>query len=108
MSFVKRDPSARTIAEKRFFLSNNSSPTFTQPRSIRAPNGTLGKSRLSIKSVKTIEQLAYYLKQQSNGHALAFEDLSAIRAAINHQFVANDAEVTDRDEVAFFPPVTGG
>ncbi len=59
-------------------------------------------------SVKTIEQLAYYLKQQSNGHALAFEDLSAIRAAINHQFVANDAEVTDRDEVAFFPPVTGG
>ena len=45
---------------------------------------------------------------QSDGHALAFEDLTVIRAAINHQFVANESEVTDTDEVAFFPPVTGG
>ena len=60
------------------------------------------------KSVKTIEQLANYLKKQSDGHALAFEDLSVIRAAINHKFVANDTEVKDTDEVAFFPPVTGG
>ena len=60
------------------------------------------------KSVKTIEQLAHYLKKQSDGHALAFEDLTVIRAAINHQFVANESEVTDTDEVAFFPPVTGG
>ncbi len=60
------------------------------------------------KSVKTIEQLAHYLKKQSDGHALAFEDLNVIRAAINHQFVANDSKVKDTDEVAFFPPVTGG
>ena len=60
------------------------------------------------KSVKTIEQLAHYLKKQSDGHALAFEDLTVIRAAINHQFVANESKVKDTDEVAFFPPVTGG
>ena len=37
-----------------------------------------------------------------------FQDLSSIRAAKNQKFVANDSEVADTDEVAFFPPVTGG
>ena len=60
------------------------------------------------KTVKTIEQLAHYLKDQSDGHRRAFQDLSSIRAAKNQKFVANDSEVADTDEVAFFPPVTGG
>jgi len=29
-------------------------------------------------------------------------------AAINHEYVNHDAAVNDGDEVAFFPPVTGG
>lgn len=28
--------------------------------------------------------------------------------AINHEYVGRDAAVSDGDEVAFFPPVTGG
>lgn len=28
--------------------------------------------------------------------------------AVNHEYVARDATVKDGDEVAFFPPVTGG
>ncbi|MEW6164323.1 MAG: molybdopterin converting factor subunit 1 [Pseudomonadota bacterium] len=31
-----------------------------------------------------------------------------LRAAVNQQMVGMDAPVADGDEVAFFPPVTGG
>ncbi|MDR2172902.1 MAG: molybdopterin converting factor subunit 1 [Burkholderiales bacterium] len=32
----------------------------------------------------------------------------AVRVAINHEVVATDAVVHSGDEIAFFPPVTGG
>jgi molybdopterin synthase sulfur carrier subunit len=31
-----------------------------------------------------------------------------VRAAINHELVHDNAPITNGDEVAFFPPVTGG
>lgn len=37
----------------------------------------------------------------------AFND-PALLAAVNQEMVAEDARVTDSDELAFFPPVTGG
>ena len=58
--------------------------------------------------VRTINQLVEYLKLQSEGHARAFDDMSVIRAARNQQFVTLDTKLSDADEVAFFPPVTGG
>lgn len=37
----------------------------------------------------------------------AFND-PALLAAVNQEMVAEDTRVTDSDELAFFPPVTGG
>ena len=37
-----------------------------------------------------------------------FAGCRPLRAAINQELVANDALVHDGDEIAFFPPVTGG
>jgi len=37
-----------------------------------------------------------------------FDGCKPLRAAVNQTLVANDARIHAGDEVAFFPPVTGG
>lgn len=52
--------------------------------------------------------LIEWLKQRSPGHAEALADLSAVRVAVNQEFVPFDHPLKAEDEVALFPPVTGG
>ena len=40
--------------------------------------------------------------------AAALAEIRNLRAAVNQSMVGPDASVGDGDEVAFFPPVTGG
>ncbi len=56
----------------------------------------------------TVGQLVEFLKARSPGHAAAFETMSAVRVAVNQDFGNLDTPVKVGDEVAFFPPVTGG
>jgi molybdopterin synthase sulfur carrier subunit len=58
--------------------------------------------------VTTVGALAEHLRQHGGGYADAFADLTRIRAAVNQTHVSFQAPVADQDEVAFFPPVTGG
>jgi molybdopterin synthase sulfur carrier subunit len=58
--------------------------------------------------VRDVAQLMHWLAQQSPGHAAAFADPAQVRAAVNQEFCGPDAPVKPGDEVAFFPPVTGG
>ena len=58
--------------------------------------------------VTTVGSLIDWLVLRSDGHAEAFADLSAVRCAVNQDFAQGDAPVAPGDEVAFFPPVTGG
>lgn len=58
--------------------------------------------------VSNVAQLIEWLGARSSGHQAAFADLSAVRAAVNQDFAQLDHPVTASDEVAFFPPVTGG
>jgi len=58
--------------------------------------------------VATVGQLIDWLKQRSPRHAEAFADLAVVRCAVNQDYAKLDAPVRDGDEVAFFPPVTGG
>ena len=59
-------------------------------------------------SVATVKALVEWLKERSPGHAAALADLRVVRVAINQEFAAWDAAIAPGDEVAFFPPVTGG
>ena len=44
----------------------------------------------------------------SPGHAAALADMSVVRCAVNQEYVDLSHPLATGDEVAFFPPVTGG
>lgn len=58
--------------------------------------------------VETLEHLVAHLISLGDGYASAFSEPTAVKAAINQDFVKITDKVSDGDEVAFFPPVTGG
>lgn len=58
--------------------------------------------------VRTVAELAAFLRARDPAGASAFSEASAIRAAVNQDFASPGTPVTEEDEVAFFPPVTGG
>ena len=59
-------------------------------------------------NISTVGQLIAWLAQQSDEHAAAFADLTIIRQAVNQEYAKVDVIIGADDEVAFFPPVTGG
>ncbi len=59
-------------------------------------------------NVTSVEGLVEWLKGRGEGYQKAFDDITIIRVAVNQEHVKLDHPVGDSDEVAFFPPVTGG
>jgi molybdopterin synthase sulfur carrier subunit len=58
--------------------------------------------------IRTVRALLDWLKVQSPGHAEALKNLDVVRVAVNQEHVPLDHPVGPNDEVALFPPVTGG
>jgi molybdopterin converting factor subunit 1 len=58
--------------------------------------------------VRTVGDLIAWLVERSPGHASAFVNRRTVRCAVNQEFADPGARVGPGDEVAFFPPVTGG
>ena len=59
-------------------------------------------------TVTTVGELALWLATQSREHAEAFRDYDVLRAAVNQEHVSFAHPITAGDEIAFFPPMTGG
>jgi sulfur-carrier protein len=59
-------------------------------------------------SVVTVADLVAYLSNLDQRHAAAFKDLKTVRCAVNQEFADPATILRAGDEVAFFPPVTGG
>jgi molybdopterin synthase sulfur carrier subunit len=72
---------------------------------------TLGKPEeiLSVPAtVTTVGMLAAFLAAQGPAYAAVFADTARLRVAVNQVHARFEDRVGDDDEVAFFPPVTGG
>jgi molybdopterin synthase sulfur carrier subunit len=59
-------------------------------------------------NVGTLGALIDWLRSLDERHASALADPRLVRAAVNQDFADRDAPLRAGDEVAFFPPVTGG
>jgi molybdopterin synthase sulfur carrier subunit len=75
---------------------------------VREKIGRAGEELTLPAGVADVGGLMRHLSTLSAGHAAAFANPTAIRAAINQDFATATDLVRDADEVAFFPPVTGG
>ena len=56
----------------------------------------------------TVAGLVEELRVREERYAAAFEDLSALRVAVDQELTDFDASLEGVREVAFFPPMTGG
>ena len=69
----------------------------------------LGEERVDLPAaVRNVAELIDWLKTRGPGYAAALADASVIRVAVNQDYVKPDHALSPGDEVALFPPVTGG
>lgn len=58
--------------------------------------------------VTTVGDLVAWQRERGEGYAEAFADADVVRIAVNQEHVEPGHPVQNGDEIAFFPPVTGG
>lgn len=61
-----------------------------------------------VTEAATVAELVEELRAREERYAMAFEDLSALRVALDQELSDFDAPLAGVREVAFFPPMTGG
>ena len=75
---------------------------------VRAKIGKGAEELAPPPDVKTVGQLMRFLQSRGEGYAEAFAGDARVRAAVNQEHASLETTVAPDDEVAFFPPVTGG
>ena len=71
----------------------------------------LGVSEESVdvpSEINDVRALLDWLINRDESYEAVFSDLNLIRVAVNQEYVDLDSAITKGDEIAFFPPVTGG
>lgn len=68
-----------------------------------------GEDQIELpRGVEDVRGLIDHLRARGPGYAQALTDLGTVKVAVNHEYVGLDHRLKPTDEVALFPPVTGG
>ena len=71
----------------------------------------IGKSEEQIdlpNNITNVDQLINYLNEIDEKYNIIFEKKELIKIAVNKTYSSFDTNISNSDEIAFFPPVTGG
>jgi molybdopterin synthase sulfur carrier subunit len=71
----------------------------------------IGKSEEQIilpSNINNINQLINYLNEIDEKYKLLYKKKELIKIAVNKTYSSFDTNISNSDEIAFFPPVTGG
>jgi sulfur-carrier protein len=75
---------------------------------VREAIGMDGEERDLPDSVRTIQDCITWLETCDTRYAAAFAEPGRLRFALDQQMVAADTALAGHNELAIFPPVTGG
>lgn len=75
---------------------------------LRQEIGSGGETLDLPAGVDTVDGLMRHLRQRGGGYQAAFAEDAVLRAAVNKKVVDTVHRLAEGDEVAFFPPFTGG
>ena len=75
---------------------------------IREGVGKAEESLTKPNSVTTVSDLLDHLSRVSDQHSVALQERVFIKVAVNQVHASHDTIIGDGDEIAIFPPVTGG
>ena len=71
----------------------------------------IGKSEEQIdipSNIINVNQLVNYLNEIDEKYNIIFKKKELIKIAVNKTYSSFDTNISNSDEIAFFPPVTGG
>jgi molybdopterin synthase sulfur carrier subunit len=75
---------------------------------IRSKTGVAAEDVNPPEGVRDVASLLEWLRGRGGGFADALKDPSVVRVAVNQEYARADHPLRAGDEVALFPPVTGG
>ena len=68
----------------------------------------ISEEKILLKKSCTILELIEILVKKNKKYKFVFSNLAKVKCAVNSSYVNFNTVVYDKDELAFFPPVTGG
>lgn len=75
---------------------------------LREQLGTAGEEMAPEAEVETVADVTNLLRHRGGSWSDALGEGETIMVAVNQEMARPETRVKDGDEVAFFPPVTGG